>query len=100
MIATSRKLRKSFQKGREIVSRLLDKPFYSCWKLNNKSNKCDVTGLGQTLAYAEMRLVIARLVWDFDLEGCFDANWSDQKVFMVWDKPALMVKLVPVRSSA
>lgn len=52
--------------------------------------------IGRNLAYLEMRLVISRLVWHFDLEDCTPGNWRDQKVFMVWDKPPLMVKLKPV----
>ncbi|EUC29004.1 hypothetical protein COCCADRAFT_29837 [Bipolaris zeicola 26-R-13] len=55
--------------------------------------------LGQSLAYAELKLVIARLVWHFDLEARFDANWSDQKVYMLWEKTPFMVKLAPVQGS-
>ncbi|KAH8664178.1 putative P450 monooxygenase [Xylariales sp. PMI_506] len=54
--------------------------------------------IGRNLAYAEMRLVVANLVWHFDLESAVPAgqNWIDQKVFMVWDKLPLPVKLHPV----
>ncbi|KAJ6192804.1 putative P450 monooxygenase [Bipolaris maydis] len=55
--------------------------------------------LGRNLAYAELKLVIARLVWHFDFEVCFEANWSDQKVYMVWEKPPFMVKMAPVQAS-
>lgn len=51
--------------------------------------------IGKNLAYAEMRLILARLLFDFDLEldeRC--RNWTEgQKAFMLWEKPALWVKL-------
>jgi hypothetical protein len=39
---------------------------------------------------------MAKLLWHYDLEKTSDriwANWADQKIFMLWDKPELMVKL-------
>lgn len=52
--------------------------------------------IGRNLAYLEMRLVIAKLVWHFDLEDVTQGDWRDQKVYMVWEKGPLMVKLKPV----
>ncbi|KAJ5638396.1 hypothetical protein N7490_008275 [Penicillium lividum] len=52
--------------------------------------------IGRNLAYLEMRLVIANLVWNFDLEDVTPGVWRDQKIYMVWDKPPLMVKLKSV----
>ncbi|KAF5703768.1 cytochrome P450 monooxygenase [Fusarium globosum] len=55
--------------------------------------------LGRNLAYAEMRLILARLLWNFDLElqpKC--KNWiADQKTYSLWQKVDLDVKLVPVK---
>ncbi|KAH8900663.1 putative P450 monooxygenase [Thozetella sp. PMI_491] len=53
--------------------------------------------IGRNLAYVEMKLVIARLVWQFDLENCTEGDWMDQKIFLVWEKHPLVVKLHPVR---
>lgn len=53
--------------------------------------------IGKNLAYAEMRLAIARLLWNFDmkLEQGQD-DWVDkQKTFVVYEKGPLMVKLHP-----
>ena len=52
----------------------------------------------QSLAYAEMRLILARILFNFDLELA-DPNlkWMDQKVFTLWSKPELNVYLTPVR---
>ena len=54
--------------------------------------------IGRNLAYAEMRLITARLLWRFDLaiaEG--SSNWrrwiEDQKTFILWDKPPLRVSI-------
>ncbi|KAH8650038.1 putative P450 monooxygenase [Xylariales sp. PMI_506] len=52
--------------------------------------------IGRNLAYVEMKMVMARVLFHFDLENCVEGNWLDQKVYMVWDRPPLMVKLRPV----
>lgn len=45
-----------------------------------------------------MRLIISRLIFDFDLELLDPKqNWLDQKVFTLWEKLPLMVKLKPIR---
>jgi cytochrome P450 len=51
--------------------------------------------LGKNLARAEMRLIMAKLLWRFDLELAeSDTNWCDgQRVFGFWNKPPLMVKI-------
>ncbi|KAJ4235446.1 hypothetical protein NW757_013557 [Fusarium falciforme] len=53
--------------------------------------------LGKNLAYAEMRLILAHLLWKFDLELVSESkNWNDQKVFNLWEKGDLKVKLTLV----
>ncbi|KAL8694627.1 MAG: hypothetical protein Q9218_000722 [Villophora microphyllina] len=48
----------------------------------------------RNLAYAEMRSILARVLWHFDLELCEESrDWAKQKVFALWDKPALNVRL-------
>lgn len=50
--------------------------------------------IGRNLAFAEMRVIIARLLWNFDIEICEESkDWSDQKTFTLWEKPPLMCKL-------
>jgi cytochrome P450 len=50
--------------------------------------------IGQTLAWAEMRTILSRLVWNFDMELVDPSKvWENQKTFVLWDKPSLMVKL-------
>ena len=56
--------------------------------------------LGKNLAYAEMRLILAKMVWQFDweLDGGSE-NWLEEsKVFLLWKKPVLGVRLVDVRN--
>ncbi|KAI0458821.1 averantin oxidoreductase [Xylaria acuta] len=53
--------------------------------------------LGRNIAYAEMKLVMARLIWHFDIENATEGNWLDQKVFMVWEKSPLRIKLRPAK---
>lgn len=54
--------------------------------------------IGRNLAYVEIKLIIARLIWQFDLENATQEDWmGGQKVFMVWEKMPLWIKLHPVR---
>ncbi|KAF7118574.1 hypothetical protein CNMCM5793_008108 [Aspergillus hiratsukae] len=51
-----------------------------------------------SLAYAEMRLIVAKLLWNFDLTLHGDCcDWDDQTSYIIWQKPSLMVELKPVR---
>lgn len=50
--------------------------------------------IGRNLAYNEMRLILARVMWDFDLELCEEsANWNEQLSYLLWEKSPLMCKL-------
>ena len=51
-----------------------------------------------SLAYAEMRLILARLLWNFDLElDEMSRRWMyEMKMFLLWEKQPLYVKLTPV----
>lgn len=47
-----------------------------------------------------MRLILARILWGFDLELCGAEDgkdgreaWDKQKVYMLWEKGALMCRL-------
>ncbi|KAF2661813.1 cytochrome P450 monooxygenase-like protein [Lophiostoma macrostomum CBS 122681] len=56
--------------------------------------------LGKNLAYAEMRLIVAKVLFNFDIELVHkDLDWlKDQKLFTLWQKPSLMVRLRAVRN--
>jgi hypothetical protein len=50
-----------------------------------------------SLAYAEMRVILARLLWNFDLTLEEESRrWIDMKAHGLWEKHPLMVKLTPV----
>ncbi|KAI1085078.1 cytochrome P450 [Whalleya microplaca] len=52
--------------------------------------------LGKNLAYYEMRAILSRLLYNFDLELCPESqDWINQKSWSLWDKPPLMVKISP-----
>ncbi|KAK6222910.1 hypothetical protein LQW54_000721 [Pestalotiopsis sp. IQ-011] len=53
--------------------------------------------LGKNLAYAEMRLVVTKMLWNFDLELMpGQDDWvSRQRVFIVYNKSPLMIRLKP-----
>lgn len=49
-----------------------------------------------SLAYVEMRIILARMVFNFDMElDQPEKDWMDQRIFFLWDKPELMIKLKP-----
>ncbi|CRL23879.1 Cytochrome P450 [Penicillium camemberti] len=52
--------------------------------------------IGRNLAYVEMRIILARIVFNFDMElDQPEKDWMDQRIFFLWDKPELMIKLKP-----
>ncbi|KAH7142088.1 cytochrome P450 [Dactylonectria macrodidyma] len=57
--------------------------------------------LGKNLAFAEMRLILARIVWNFDMsldarsEGWLQRN----RAFTLWMKPNLYIYLTPRRTA-
>ncbi|KAK2768202.1 hypothetical protein FQN54_000054 [Arachnomyces sp. PD_36] len=47
--------------------------------------------IGMNLAYSEMRLILARMLWNFDLELCEESEkWNEQLSYIVWDRRPLM----------
>jgi len=57
-----------------------------------------------SLSYVEMRLVLTRLVWNFDLTKADEAaawdpedNMKNMKAFSTWQKPGLNVYAVEVQ---
>ncbi|KAH6633545.1 cytochrome P450 [Boeremia exigua] len=54
--------------------------------------------LGKNLAYHEMRIIFAKVMWNFDLELCQGSDgWPDQKAWNLWDKPQLLCKARSIR---
>ncbi|RAR04126.1 cytochrome P450 monooxygenase-like protein [Stemphylium lycopersici] len=50
--------------------------------------------IGQSLAWAETRTILARLVWNFEFELLdTETRWEDQRVFLLWEKSSLLVRL-------
>ncbi len=47
-----------------------------------------------SLAYAEMNLILARLVFEFDMElEDEEIDWMNQRVFTLWEKSPMMIRL-------
>ena len=42
---------------------------------------------------ADMRLVMARLLWSFDLQGVMQEDWMDQPTYLLWEKKPLPIRL-------
>ncbi|OJD29044.1 cytochrome p450 [Diplodia corticola] len=56
--------------------------------------------IGKNLAYHEMRLILAKTLWHFDLELCPESRgtWTQQKMWWgLWEKRPLMVRATPVK---
>ncbi|KAI8712146.1 hypothetical protein NCS52_01312100 [Fusarium sp. LHS14.1] len=54
---------------------------------------------GRNLAFAETRLAMAKLIYNFDIDGVpGNGSWtSQQKAYMLWDKKPFWALLKPVR---
>ncbi|KAL8818092.1 MAG: hypothetical protein Q9223_003205 [Gallowayella weberi] len=54
--------------------------------------------LGRNLAYLELRLILSRLLWEFDFELVDkDWDWGAQKSWILWEKRPLNVRVRSVR---
>ncbi|KAK1570070.1 cytochrome P450 [Colletotrichum navitas] len=52
--------------------------------------------IGRNLAIAEMRVILARVIWNFDLQIAEDSrNWLEQDLYGIWKKGPLNVRLIP-----
>lgn len=62
------------------------------------TNRSLLTGVAYSLAYSEMRMILARVLWNFDLELQPESeNWvTDNRTYTLWEKGDLKVKLIPV----
>ncbi|KAF2797408.1 cytochrome P450 [Melanomma pulvis-pyrius CBS 109.77] len=50
--------------------------------------------VGKNMAYHEMRLIMTKVLYNFDLELCPESSdWSNQNTFTLWEKHPLMCKL-------
>ena len=50
------------------------------------------------LAWAEMKMVLAKVLWNFDLElaeKMKEGDWTDQKVYLLNEKTPMYVKMRP-----
>lgn len=50
--------------------------------------------IGRELAYSESRVVLARVLWSFDLKlHEKSGEWDKQRSYLLWEKPPLICKL-------
>ncbi|TVY31591.1 Cytochrome P450 monooxygenase [Lachnellula occidentalis] len=56
--------------------------------------------IGQPLAWMEMRVILSKLIWNFDInapKGTTVADWTTQKIYWTWEKSPLEVELKSAR---
>ncbi|KAL0260739.1 hypothetical protein SLS55_004429 [Diplodia seriata] len=54
--------------------------------------------IGKNLAYHEMRVILAKMLWNFDFEVCPESEaWIIQKSYTLWQKTPLLVKAKSIR---
>jgi cytochrome P450 len=54
--------------------------------------------LGRPLAFMEMHMILARLLWNFDMELLPESlRWNQQRVFLLYEKPPLNIVMTPVQ---
>jgi len=84
-----------------IPERWLDKEFDTDYKKAAQPFSLGPRGcIGRHLSYLEMRLILGRLLWNFDVESV-DGAWQwnpegemkNMRAFMTWEKPDLNVKV-------
>lgn len=50
--------------------------------------------VGRNMAMHEMRLIIGKILYSFDLKLCDPVSvWTDQKAFVLWEKKPLMCRI-------
>ena len=55
---------------------------------------------GKNVGYLELRLILARIVWNFDMSIPTEMNlpeWGEQKIYWFWDKKPTWIKLRSAR---
>ncbi|CAI0650064.1 unnamed protein product [Colletotrichum noveboracense] len=57
--------------------------------------------IGRNLAYVEMRIILARMLYNFDMKIADDSlDWvGKQKIYLLWEKGPLNVYLTPAKRS-
>jgi cytochrome P450 len=54
--------------------------------------------IGKSLAWVEIRTIMARMLWNFDLElEAVSRDWVNQKIYLIWAKHPLMAKLTSLK---
>lgn len=49
-----------------------------------------------SLAMAEVRLILARIIRRYDLECMMQDSWLDQPTYLLWERKPLLVKMTLV----
>lgn len=59
-----------------------------------------ITDTMGSMAYHEMRLIMANVLYNFDMEMCPESEgWMEQPAWTLWEKRSLMVKLKDANAS-
>jgi len=54
--------------------------------------------LGRNLAWAEIRIILSKMIWSFEIESSGpNYQWEKQLTFVMWQKEPLMVSVTPVK---
>ncbi|GKU05128.1 unnamed protein product [Fusarium langsethiae] len=90
----------NFKNPQEFVpERWLDDPLYAndCRAVLQPFSMGPRDCIGKNLAYVEMRLLLTRLLWKFDVEIMPESReWREQNIYLLWEKGSLQVKLTEV----
>lgn len=72
-----------------------DSPYYSdCREVLQPFSVGPRNCIGRNLAYNEMRLILARVLWNFDMTLDEESKcWNNQRTYILWDKPSLFCRL-------
>ncbi|KAI0096629.1 cytochrome P450 [Nemania sp. FL0031] len=56
--------------------------------------------IGMNMAWHEMRMILSKLIFNFDMQTEVDTSWRDQNVFVIWDRKPLPVTLKDIHATA
>lgn len=53
---------------------------------------------GGSLAYHELRIILAKMLWNFEFKLCPESDtWINQKCYTLWQKTPLWVEVRAIR---
>lgn len=53
--------------------------------------------IGRYLAWMQMRVILSRLLWNFDIAPISNMEWDKQKTYIMWEKKPFWIQISSAR---